>query len=120
MSGNRFLADTNTFIYLLDKHPALQPLLESEWVFSFITEIELLAFPKLSSQDRKVIQSFLSECFVINLENEIKLTAVDLRIKYKVKLPDAIIAATSIWLDFPLFTMDKGFKKIDELNSIIL
>ena len=33
---------------------------------------------------------------------------------------DAIIAATSIWLDFPLFTMDKGFKKIDELNSIIL
>lgn len=40
MSGLRYLADTNAFIFLLDKHPALKNLLESDWYFSFITEIE--------------------------------------------------------------------------------
>jgi len=41
MSGHKYLADTNAYIFLLDKHPALKPLLNGEWYFSFITEIEL-------------------------------------------------------------------------------
>jgi hypothetical protein len=60
MNGNRFLAEINTFIYLLDKHPSLQPLLESEWVYSFITEIELLGKPGITSQEVKKINGLLS------------------------------------------------------------
>ncbi len=44
MNGNKYLADTNAFIYLLSKHPALDPLLDSQWYYSFITEIELLCY----------------------------------------------------------------------------
>jgi predicted nucleic acid-binding protein len=37
-----------------------------------------------------------------------------------VKLPDAIIAATSLYLDLPLLTADVGFKKIPNLKLILL
>ncbi len=62
MNGNRFLADTNTLIYLLDQHPSLQPVLESEWVYSFITEIELLGKPGITPEEIKEINSLLSIC----------------------------------------------------------
>lgn len=45
MSGNKYLADTNAYIYLLQKHPGLHSLLQGEWLYSFITEIELLGKP---------------------------------------------------------------------------
>ncbi|ASU35924.1 VapC toxin family PIN domain ribonuclease [Mucilaginibacter xinganensis] len=35
-------------------------------------------------------------------------------------MPDAVIAATAIYFDLPLFTMDKGFKKITDLQAVIL
>jgi predicted nucleic acid-binding protein len=62
MSGNRFLADTNTFIYLLNKHPVLEPLLESEWFFSFITEIELLGKPGITPKEIKEVKGVLEVC----------------------------------------------------------
>ena len=35
------------------------------------------------------------------------------------KLPDAIVAATAIYLDIPLVTFDTDFKKIDNLKLIL-
>jgi predicted nucleic acid-binding protein len=32
------------------------------------------------------------------------------------KLPDSIIAATSLFMEIPLLTADKGFQKISQLN----
>ena len=48
MIGGKYLADTNAFIYLLQKHPRIQSLLEADWSYSFITEIELLGKPGMS------------------------------------------------------------------------
>lgn len=42
----KYLADTSAFIYLLNKHPAIKPLLDAEWGYSFITRIELLGKKK--------------------------------------------------------------------------
>jgi len=36
----------------------------------------------------------------------------------KIKLPDAIIAATSNYLKMPLLTADKGFAKIKEIQLL--
>jgi len=57
MSGFNYLADTNTFIYLLNRHPVLQNLLEAEWHYMFITEIELLGKPKISPAEIRNVQS---------------------------------------------------------------
>ena len=120
MNGNRFLADTNTLIYLLDKHPALRPLLESEWLFSFITEIELLGKPKISSAEVNKVRGLLSVCIKAPHTEAINSTAINLKQNYKMKVPDAIIAATAIEQKVPLLTFDKDFAKIKEVDLVLL
>jgi len=120
MNGNRFLADTNTFIYLLNKHPALQPLLESEWLYSFITEIELLGKPGISSKEIEKVQGLLSVCIKAPHTEAINSTAISLKQNYKMKVPDAIIAATAIEQKVPLLTFDKDFAKVREVDLVLL
>ncbi len=120
MNGNRFLADTNTFIYLLDKHPALQPLLESEWVFSFITEIELLGKPLITATEINKINNLLSVCIKSPHTESVNKTAIFLKQNYRIKVPDALIAATAIEQKIPILTYDKDFVKIKELDLVLL
>lgn len=40
--------------------------------------------------------------------------------EFKIKVPDAIIAATSIHKNIPLITFDKGFDTIKSLDLILL
>ena len=120
MNGNRFLADTNTFIYLLNKHPSLLPLLQSEWVFSFITEIELLGKPGIAPKEVKEISSLLAICIKAPHTESINKTAISLKQNYKLKVPDALIAATAIEQKIPLLTFDKDFVRIEELDLVLL
>ena len=120
MSGLNYLADTNTFIFLFDKHPALKNLLESEWSFSFITEIELLGKPGISTPEIKNIQSLLNTCVKVAHVEEINKLTISIKQQYKIKLPDAIIAATAIYYKLPLLTFDKGFMQIKSIDLILL
>jgi len=61
----------------------------------------------------------LSDCKVIYINHEIKEETIKLRKHYGNKLPDCIIAATSIYLDLPLITADKEFRKMEELNLLL-
>jgi predicted nucleic acid-binding protein len=58
--------------------------------------------------------------YIVDIEPAIKDITISIRSKLKIKLPDAVIAATSIYYDLPLFTMDKGFKRIPDLQAVIL
>lgn len=120
MNGIKYLADTNCFIYLLDAHPLFSSFLQDTWAFSYITEIELLSKSSLSTDQENIIKSVLSTCVKINHAQLISDLAIDIRKKYKVKLPDAIIAATAQSLNIPLLTTDKGFAKIKNFNCFIL
>ncbi len=59
-------------------------------------------------------------CFIAEINFEIKKITKDLMQHQSIKLPDAIIAATSIYLDLPLLSADSVFKKIPELKFILL
>jgi predicted nucleic acid-binding protein len=120
MNGNNFLADTNAFIYLLDKHPSVQSLLQSTWLFSFITEIELLGKPGITPSQIKEINGLLAVCTKVTHTEPINKTAIFLKQSYKIKVPDAIIAATAIQQEIPLLTFDKGFSRIKELDLVLL
>ena len=50
--------------------------------------------------------------------NSVLLDSIELRIKYNLKLPDAIIAATASYLNLPLISADRAFGKINEIQSI--
>jgi predicted nucleic acid-binding protein len=107
MNGNSFIADTNILLYLLKGDNTLKLLLDQKKIFiSFITEIELLSFKKLAATETRIIRNLLSDCTIINIPPKIKEKAIELRQKYSLKIPDAIVASTASYLGFPLITSD--------------
>ena len=121
MNGIRILCDTNPLIYLLDGNRDIAQFLDNKQIYlSVITELELFGKSNLSIQDIEVIDILLSVCVVIDINQEIKQLYRKIKQKYTVKLPDAIVASTAIYMDMPLLTFDKGFKNIPNLKLIIL
>lgn len=119
MSGNSLLIDTNIALYLLNGDTTIAELLDGRDVYiSFITELELLGFQDIKKEERSIIEDFLSNCIIIDLNQSIKETTIDLKQSYKLKLPDAIIAATSKYMNLPSISADKGFERISDLQFI--
>ncbi len=85
---------------------------------SFITQLELLGSKNIKPSDVKNIKRFIEECTVIDVTPGIKETAIMIRRNYSLKLPDSIILATSLWLNMPLITADKDFKKVENADLI--
>ncbi len=113
MNGGNFLADTNILLYLLGGDDTLAKILNGKQIYiSFITEIELLSFKKLSGKEKLNILSLLNDCIIIDINQSIKTLTIEIRENYTIKLPDAIIAATSKYLNLPLITSDNDFKKL--------
>ncbi len=119
MNGSSVLLDTNIVLYFLNGEETLIPLLEEKNIFlSFISQLELLGSKNINPGDAIKIKSFIEECAVIDITPGIKETAILIRRNYSLKLPDSIIMATSLWLNIPLITADKDFKKVDIADLI--
>jgi predicted nucleic acid-binding protein len=119
MNGNSVLLDTNIVLYFLNGEETLIPILEQKNLFlSFITQLELLGSKNIEPGDVANIKSFIEECTVIDITPGIKETAILVRKNYSLKLPDSIILATSLWLNMPLVTADKDFKKVEIADLI--
>ncbi len=58
--------------------------------------MELLVWPNASFVHLQILNLFVKASVVYNLDEAIILKTVELRKTYKIKLPDAIIAATAI------------------------
>lgn len=80
--------------------------------------MELLSYSKITSKELKIISGFISDIQIINITDEIKDTAIRIRRFARLKLPDSIIAASSISLQIPLITADKEIKNIEGLDII--
>ena len=119
MNGDKFLLDTNAVLYLLNGDETLADFLfEKQLYISIITEMELLAYKNITLKEQKQIASFLNEMTVININNDIKIATIELKKNSNLKLPDSVIAATSLWLKIPFVTSDKQFKSIESLNLV--
>jgi predicted nucleic acid-binding protein len=120
MSGNSLLLDTNTVLYLLAGDETLANFLNGKILFiSVISELELLSFKKLTQKESTTIKTFLSELKIENISEEIKTHTIKIRKSTNLKIPDAIIAATSISLNIPLVTSDKQISSVEGLNVIL-
>ncbi len=119
MNGNKVFVDTNIILYLLAGDKTIAELLNGKQIYlSFITQLELLGYSKNSKKDLKIIKELIDQCVIIDVNDEIKEMVIDLKRKYRLKLPDGIIIATAIYLDLPLITADQEFKKAEQLNLI--
>jgi predicted nucleic acid-binding protein len=115
MNGNRVFVDTNILLYFLKgEKPIVDFLLDKQLLISFIVELELLGFSKLEPNDLKLIKELLSHCQIIDIDPIIKEKTISIKQKSSLKLPDAIVLATSNRFSIPLITADKDFLKSNE------
>jgi predicted nucleic acid-binding protein len=123
VSGIKYLLDTNTVIGLLSNAPIAKDLVKrvdlqpANTAVSQITKIELLGYQGITSHEEKAIQAFLSAVTVLGIDTAIETKTIELRKFRKVKLPDALVAATALAHSLQLLTFDKALIKAFEADS---
>jgi len=111
MNGTNLVFDTCAVIKLLDRKYELSSLGidtdEVQLFTSVIVRMELLSKRNMSNNEEKDILEFLDALTVIPLNETIEKKAIEIRRAASIKLPDSIVAATSIILDAILLTDDQ-------------
>lgn len=121
MNGVSILSDTNPLVYLLDGNEAAFEYLDGKQIWiSVISELELFGKKGLRKTEIAEIELLLENCIIVDINPEIKKITKKLMQGIHIKLPDAIVSATSIYLDLPLLSSDGGFKKVKDLNFMHL
>lgn len=117
---NYFLVDTNFLINITENNSSVFPFLNNNLCISVISKIELLGVFSINKTQKNNAQELIDECFIIETNSEIYEYTILLKQKYKIKLADAIIAATAVVYEIPFITFDADFKPIKELELIFL
>ncbi|MBW4484647.1 MAG: type II toxin-antitoxin system VapC family toxin [Tildeniella torsiva UHER 1998/13D] len=95
------LFDTNIFIYHLNNQlpPSGKTILKlglaGQGAYSVISKIELLGFQQSQAADRQA-QQILSRLAELPLTADVAERTIHLRKQLRIKVPDAIIAATAL------------------------
>ena len=100
-----FVLDTNTIIYL-QKGLLAEGLPLGGYFLSIISEIELLSFPDLTPQQEQALRDLLAELSIVTIDQGIRDAAIGLRRQHRLRIPDAVIAATALTLGAELLTND--------------
>ncbi|MEJ7680947.1 MAG: type II toxin-antitoxin system VapC family toxin [Segetibacter sp.] len=86
-------------MYLLAGDETLAVFLQDKQGYvSVITELELIGYPAITVEEQQQIKSFLNDCTIIEINDEIKSIYINIRKQYRLKLGDAVVAATAIYL----------------------
>ena len=86
---------------------------------SIVTKIEVLGFKSHSKKEDEQGEIFIANCTLFHLTDEIVAKTIELRKQYRLKTPDAIIAATAMVNNMTLVSRnDKDFQQIKHLKYI--
>ena len=119
-NGVDFFVDTNVLIYAMEGHRSIADMLLCSPGISVISEIELLGKKGITQQEINDIRNLLNGFEIVDLNDIIKEIAISIKQKYSIKTFDAIIAATAKAFNLPLVTADKDFKKIADVDIVLL
>jgi predicted nucleic acid-binding protein len=87
-------------------------------IVSVITKIEVLGF-NAPPEHYILLTSFMNDATIIDLIPTVIDQSIELRKQYKIKLPDAIIAATAMVYNLTLITRNiKDFEGVPGLKII--
>lgn len=118
MSGTEYLLDTNFILGMLKATPTVldvinrERLMAGQCAYSAITRMELLGFPGITGDEDSLIRSRLSMFTYLPVDVAVEDRAIALRRSRRVKLPDALIAATAITYGLRLLTLDVGLQAV--------
>lgn len=118
-----YLIDTNILIYYFAdiipemENDTLERIFKTSFNVSIITKIEFMGWGKHTDEGYEKAKEFISFAHMIPLNNKMADLTINIRRKNKIKLPDAVIAATALLKDLILVTRnDKDFKGVEYLE----
>lgn len=121
--GSKVLIDTNIAIgyigkqldgYLMDR---LDYIFNNQYHFSVINKIELLGYPNMNKIEEEKFNLLIDHSIIHQIDNKTIEKTIEIRKKYKIKLPDAIIAATCLENGLEILTLNiKDFENIEGLQ----
>jgi predicted nucleic acid-binding protein len=116
MNG-RWLLDTNVLIdYMSGKEAAVRFFDKKSdlWFFiSVISRIELLSYLGITPQEEKEAHEVFASAYFVPLNGEVEDLAIRFRRATRRKLPDALVAASAIFIGATLVTSDKELAGAD-------
>lgn len=122
--GTQYLIDSNAVIdYLSGKLPPngmtfMDGIVNEVPKVSVITKIEVLGYNALPTA-YQLLADFMNDSDILELAEPVVNQTIDLRKQYKIKLPDAIIAATALVHGFELVSRNTSdLKNISGLTVI--
>jgi len=113
VSGSKYLLDTNIIIGLLKGHQPVLSILQKHEVelnlctYSFISRIELLGYPGITEAEVQGVTRILQVMRYLPMTEEIEDLTIQIRRQHRLKIPDAIIAATAKANSLELLTLDQ-------------
>jgi len=118
------LFDTNILIYHLNgrlnepETDLLRQGLSGQGAYSVISRIEVLGFEQSEAADTQA-KRVLSRLIELPLTSEIAERTIILRKRFRIKVPDAIIAATALEYSLQFVTRNQDdFVKFEDLRLI--
>ena len=123
--GTKILVDTNIAIgyiggrldvLIMDK---LDNIFNNQYHLSVINKIELLGYPDLDKNEEEKFQMFIGHSIMHQIDNKIIEKTIAIRKKHKIKLPDALIAATCLENGLYILTLNiKDFVNIEGVKVL--
>jgi hypothetical protein len=117
--GQRYLIDSNILIEFVGKllpetaNASLSTIIDTDFNISFINKIEVLGHHAV---DEAWI-NFIDQASVIVADDDIIEQTIQIRKEHKIKIPDALVAATAIVNSLTLLTRNvQDFKNIRNLE----
>ena len=124
MEQPQYLIDTNVVIdYLGQKIPLsgmdfMNNIIDAMPNISVVTKIEVLGF-NAPDEHYKLLSNFMDDALILDLTPDVINLSIAIRKTGKIKLPDAIIAATALVFDLTLITRNSAdFKNITGLKIV--
>ncbi len=115
MNGNSALLDSNIIIYLSKREVPLSFLDQfDEHFISVITYMEVLGYQFRNPKEEEFIREMIEVFRILFIDQKVADMAIEIRKKCRIKLPDAIIAATATSLNLCLVTRNiHDFEKVE-------
>ena len=120
----KLLFDTNIFIYHFNNQltesgtALLREGIAGEGAYSVITRIEVLGYRQSESAESQAKQ-LLSKLVELPLTSEIAERTIAIRKSLRIKVPDAIIAATALEYSLQLVSRnEEDFSQIQDLKLV--
>ena len=121
MSGKTFILDTNIIIYLSQEKMKMTDFASKgdRLCISAITYMEALGYPFKTKEDESFVEMLCNSFDLLDLTKPVIGKTIEIRKQAKIKLPDAIIAASALVNNATLVTNNvKDFNMIDRITLI--